>query len=112
MRRWGIFLSTAVLFCLASSVVKAQDKTENNGDALFQKYCVMCHGATGKGDTPTGKALKAADFHDPQVMKMSEADLATIISKGKKMMPAFGNRISTTDIDNLISYIRTLQKTQ
>lgn len=108
MKRWTILLASAGIFFLLSSVAQAQD----NGTAIFQKRCVMCHGATGNGDTPTGKALKAVDFQDPQVMKMSDADLATVISKGKKMMPAFGSRLSTTEIDSLVSYIRTLQKTK
>ncbi len=112
MRRRGILLASAVLFCLVSSVDNAQGKTQNNGAALFKTQCVMCHGATGKGDTQTGKTLNAVDFHDPEVMQMSDADLATIIGKGKNMMPAFGKRLSTIDIDDLISYIHLLQKTK
>ena len=27
------------------------------GNAKFQALCVSCHGPTGKGDGPTGKAL-------------------------------------------------------
>ncbi|MHB2007271.1 MAG: c-type cytochrome [Acidobacteriaceae bacterium] len=106
MKRWGILLCFAMMFFLLSSVSEAQD----NGAAIFQKRCVMCLGANGNGDTPTGKALKAVDFRDPQVVKASDADLATIISRGKKMMPAFGGRLSSADIDSLVSCIRTLPK--
>ena len=41
---------------------------------------------------------------------MSDAELANVISKGKKSMPAFGSRLTSPQIENLVSYIRTLQK--
>lgn len=98
-------LSMAAALCLFSSVAVAQ----NQGTTLFQSHCEMCHGADGTG-TPTGKALKVVDLHDPAVMKASDADLATIIRKGKNMMPAFGDRLTSPQIDSLVSYIRELQK--
>jgi mono/diheme cytochrome c family protein len=34
-----------------------------NGKKLFEeKTCVLCHGATGKADTPTGQAMKATNL--------------------------------------------------
>ncbi len=105
MRPAAILLSTILLLLLSYSVANAEDK----GATLFQPNCLMCHGADGKG-TPTGKAFKVVDFHDPVVMKMSDADLATIISKGKNNMPAFGARLTPPEIESLVSYIRVLQK--
>jgi mono/diheme cytochrome c family protein len=100
-----ILLSTAAVLCLLSPIASA----ENKGAVLFQSNCLMCHGADGKG-TPTGKAFDVVDLHDPAVMKMSDADLAMVISKGKNKMPAFGERLSSPEIESLVSYIRTLQK--
>ena len=99
-------LSAAALVRLLSAAAHAQ----NNGATLFQSNCQMCHGADGKGSTPTGQALKVVNLHSPEVVKMSDADLATVISKGKKSMPAFGSRLTPPQIENLVSYIRTLQK--
>ena len=99
-------LSAAAIVCLLSAAAHAQD----NGATLFQSNCQMCHGADGKGATPTGQALKVANLHSPEVVKMTDADLANVISKGKKSMPAFGSRLSSAQIDSLVSYIRTLQK--
>lgn len=99
-------LTTAAILILFSSASYAQD----NGATLFQSRCQMCHGADGKAATPTGKAFQVPDFHDPAVVKMSDADLATVITKGKNKMPAFGTRLTSPQIDSLIAYIRTLQK--
>jgi mono/diheme cytochrome c family protein len=99
-------LSAAAIVCLLSVAAHAQDK----GATLFQSNCQMCHGADGKGSTPTGQALKVVNLHSAEVVKMSDADLATVISKGKKSMPAFGARLAPPQIESLVSYIRTLQK--
>ncbi len=105
MRLPSIFLSVAVVLCLLSPLANAEDK----GAALFQSNCLMCHGADGKG-TPTGKAMNVVDFHDQGAIKMSDAELAAIVSKGKNNMPAFGSRLTPPEIESLVSYIRKLQR--
>ena len=100
-----IFLSMAAALCLLAPMANAQEK----GAALFPSNCLMCHGADGKG-TPTGKAMKVVDFHDPEAIKMSDADLAAIIGNGKNNMPAFGTRLTAPEIESLVAYIRALQK--
>lgn len=99
-------LSAVAIVCVLSAAAGAQD----TGSTLFQSNCLMCHGADGKGDTPTGQALKVVNLHDPAVVNMSDADLADVIGKGKKSMPAFGSRLTPPQIEALVSYIRTLQK--
>lgn len=99
-------LSTAAVVGLLSAAAYAQ----NQGATLFQSNCVMCHGTDGKGNTPTGQALKVANLHSPAVVKMSNAQLADVIRKGKNSMPAFGARLSSPQIENLVAYIRVLQK--
>lgn len=106
MRYMNRLLSAAAIVCLIPAAVHAQ----NNGATLFQSNCLMCHGADGKGSTPMGQAMKVANLHDPAVVKMSNAALANVISKGKKSMPAFGTRLTPPQIESLVSYIRTLQK--
>lgn len=105
MKHLTILLSVTVALCLLSSVAAAQSHVAT----LFASNCLVCHGADGEG-TPTGKALKAAGFHSPAVKKMSDAGLAAIIRNGKNNMPAFGNRLTSPQIENLVSYIRALQK--
>lgn len=99
-------LATVAMACLLSAAAHAQ----NQGSTLFQSNCLMCHGADGKGNTPTGQAFKVVNLHDPAVVKMSNAELANVIDKGKGGMPAFGTRLTPPQIENLVSYIRVLQK--
>lgn len=106
MRSMTRLLSAAAIACLLSAAAHAQNK----GATLFQSNCQMCHGADGKGSTPTGQAMKVANLHSAQIVKMTDAELANVISKGKNNMPAFGSRLTPPQIENLVSYIRTLQK--
>jgi cytochrome c6 len=105
VKRFTILLSAAAILCLLSPAANGEDKAA----VLFQSNCQMCHGAYGKG-TAVGKAFNVVDFQDPAVMKMSDADLAAVISKGKNKMPAFGDRLTPPEIEGLVSYIRGLQK--
>lgn len=102
--RRAILLSTII--GLLYVPVYAQD----NGAALFKANCQLCHGAEGNGDTPTGKAFKAPNFHDPTIVATSDEELTKIINAGKGNMPAFHSRLTPQQIQSLVSYLRMLQK--
>ncbi len=97
---------TAAFF--ASFVFVASGHAQSAPAAYTQK-CQMCHGATGRGDTPAGKALGARAFNTPDVMKLSNADLLSVIKNGKGKMPAFAGKVSDADITALAAYVRKLQ---
>ena len=99
-------LSLAVAALFATSVradTAAAQKT-------YQAKCAGCHGADGKGQTGAGKALGAHDFSSPDVQKMSDADLAQVISQGKNKMPPYSKSLSAAEIKDLVDYIRTFGK--
>ncbi|MGH9522031.1 MAG: c-type cytochrome [Terriglobales bacterium] len=80
----------------------------DTGPELFKSKCAMCHGPNGEGK---GKipALGSAN-----VQKMSDADLKKTIENGTKtangMMPKYGDKLSSTQIDDLVKYVRSLKK--
>ena len=99
------------------------------GKAKFLTLCVSCHGESGKGDGPTGKALAAAGQPAPRDFTVGEfvldtdkdgktgtdADLKNVITKGAlayggsaMMAPAQG--LSDADLANLIAFIRSLKQ--
>jgi mono/diheme cytochrome c family protein len=78
---------------------------------LFRNNCARCHGADGRGDTPLGNTYKAPDFTDTgwwqkQYKITSSASLVSIVSHGKGGMPAFGKKLSRTEISRLVAYVR------
>jgi mono/diheme cytochrome c family protein len=78
---------------------------------VFRNNCARCHGADGRGDTPLGNTYKAPDFTDPEWWQRhsnitSGASLISIVSRGKGGMPAFGKKLSRTEIRRLVGYVR------
>jgi mono/diheme cytochrome c family protein len=92
---------------------------ERKGRSLYDYYCVLCHGASGKGDGFNSYTLATppAKLADPAPMaKLSDAQIMTVIKKGgsalglSTLMPSWGDLFKTQDLSALIAYIRTLSK--
>lgn len=98
----------AIIFLAASIVTPAF--AQGAGADTYKAKCLMCHGADGLGATPSGKALKAASFKDPAIVKAPDAELIGIVKAGKNKMPAYGGKITDDQITGVVAYIRTLQK--
>ena len=106
-------LKVNLLFCclVAAGVVLLTSAAKAQGDAAanFKGNCSGCHGPDGKGNTPTGKALKVRSLASPEVQKQSDADLAGVIAKGKDKMPPYEKKLSDDQIKGLVKFIRSLK---
>lgn len=98
--------------CVLVMMALAALATAQTGPAkdLFAKKCAMCHGPDGSAQTTMAKNLKIRDFHSADVQKQSDADLKTVITKGKGKMPAFEGKLTGEQIDQLVGYLRELGK--
>ena len=96
-----VALAFAWLTCSAAAAdPKAPD--------LYKSKCQACHGPDGKA-TSTGKKLGAKDFQDPDVAKLSEAELAKVTTTGKNKMPAYKGKLTEDQIDALAKYIKGMK---
>lgn len=78
---------------------------------LFRNNCARCHGADGRGDTPLGHTYNAPDFTDAEWWRKhsnitSSGSLISIVTRGKGGMPAFGKKLTRTQIRLLVSHVR------
>ncbi len=80
------------------------------GKEVFTSKCVMCHGADGTGNTAMGKRFNIQNLRSPEAQKLSDADLAATITKGKNKMPAFEGKLTPQQVNNVVAHIRELQK--
>src|SRR5712692_11538921 len=101
----------AVLLIIVAAMpsVLAADAAPD-GAAIFKSKCAICHGADGKGQTPTRRSLKVSDLISKDVQKQSDAELQKIIADGKGTMPSFKSALDQSSIDALIVFIRSLKK--
>jgi cytochrome c6 len=80
------------------------------GTDVYKSKCAGCHGPDGKGETAVGKTMKVKDLGSADVQKQSDADLTTIIEKGKKSMPPYEGKLTQDQIAELVKYVRALKK--
>ncbi len=85
-------------------------RAQDDAAKVYKARCELCHSADGSGNSPIGKSLKAKDLRSDEVQKMSDAELAEIIAKGKGKMPAFGSKLPPATIQSLVAYIRQMAK--
>ena len=105
MMRIGVMLMLMVVgVWFASPVFRAAEKP--NGQALYARRCVMCHGRGGKGFA----AIKSQDFTDPKWQAaVKDEELFDVVKNGKKEthMPAFGDKLNDEEIQAIVAHIRT-----
>ena len=94
------------------NTVKADAKSIAEGKKVYETYCKLCHGDSGKGDGPSGGSLpiKPANFADKDIMKQSDGSLAWKILTGKGAMPSWAPVLQEPQIWSVINYIRTFSK--
>ncbi|HEY9696156.1 MAG TPA: c-type cytochrome [Trichocoleus sp.] len=92
------------LFLFVSQPAFAADLAADlvNGEAVFQTHCVGCH-IHGGNIVRRGKTLKLKAL---QKNKMdSIAAITEIVTHGKNNMSAYGDRLSTPEIQNVAAYV-------
>jgi mono/diheme cytochrome c family protein len=86
-------------------------------DELFNRNCARCHGADGRGDTPSGHLFKAPDFTDAEWWKKNSATTSTrslqsVVARGKAGMPGFGKKLSRSQINLLVQRVRSFRTSE
>jgi cytochrome c oxidase cbb3-type subunit 3 len=108
--------SLALSALLIPMQAAAQGTNAFKGHELFDTYCFVCHGTSGKGDGPLAPKLQKqpANLTDKARMsKRSEKALFNIV-KGTDthningVMPKWGQALSDPDIKALVAYLHFL----
>jgi hypothetical protein len=85
------------------------DETKKAGEKLYSINCMSCHGTPGKGNflklvPPPG---------DPATEKIQQNNDGVIFYKvttGRGQMPSFKSVLTTSEVWNIVSYIRSFNK--
>jgi mono/diheme cytochrome c family protein len=105
-----VLLGGCVLMIGASSY--AWSGEAKAGKATYDKLCVSCHGADGKGNPAMAKAMgeKGLNIVSKDVQAKKDADLLKVIVEGAGKMPASGKNLSKQEQTDVLSYTRSLAK--
>jgi len=95
-------LFAAALALAATADVGTAAQAAEAPEALFQAHCAECHGADRLGRI--GPALLPENLG-----RLHKGEAAKVIAKGRvdTQMPAFGNKLSSAEIDSLVGLIYT-----
>jgi len=76
--------------------------------ATYAKRCASCHGDTGEGKTVEveGKRIKAPSLRTGHALNHPDTDFVKQINKGGHGMPAFADKLSAKEIDDIVRFIR------
>jgi mono/diheme cytochrome c family protein len=115
--RTATFLAAVVAGVIFVQVGSGWAQNLAEGKKLYVANCSSCHGDTGKGDGPAGRALpaKPADHTNGAFMNaLSDKWLVDIISKGggavgkSNFMPGWGGSLNEKQIQEILAYIRSI----
>ncbi|MFI5149924.1 MAG: c-type cytochrome [Bacteroidia bacterium] len=80
------------------------------GKVIYGKFCVHCHGASGKGDGKVGIKLGGMPKYDDAGHKdLPEGKMFHSITYGKNLMGSHASQLSVDDRWKVIRFVQTLQ---
>ncbi len=100
----AFLVALVTIFIPLSSPAVADTVTPdlNNGAAIFEANCAGCH-INGGNIVRRGKNLKSKALHKYKVD--NEDAIANIVTNGKGIMSAYGDKLSAEEIANVSSYV-------
>ena len=76
--------------------------------ANYQKHCESCHAEKGEGGLVKvdNKQIKVPSLKSDHVMKQPDDKLLKTITGGEEEMPAFKDKMSAEEINQMVRFIR------
>ncbi|MEM9022974.1 MAG: cytochrome c [Bacteroidota bacterium] len=105
----GYRLSAAIA---APGNVPANPAMVAEGEVLYTKFCVHCHGKTGQGDglvVTNGGHPPPAPYNSPNLKKLKEGTIFHVITYGKNAMGSHASQVKAEDRWKIVRYVQTLQ---
>jgi len=114
-------LEPVVDLSTADRLVNPRTRTSesiNRGKFVYETYCLVCHGETGRGDGPISSAAGGPFFGVRSVVTDTVARrpdgylygvIANAQTMGRALMPRYGDKVRGPDRWDLVNYVRTLQ---
>jgi len=87
----------------------ANPATLEEGKALFQTYCAVCHGAEGKGDGPiSSKIPPPPSYRSDRLMEFAPGRIFHVVTLGTGKMPSYATQLSANERWKIVTYVHTV----
>jgi mono/diheme cytochrome c family protein len=84
------------------------EKTLAEGKALFDTYCMVCHGDQGHGDGPiSSKIPPPPSYISDRLLGFPQGRIFHVITLGTGKMPSYATQVSTDDRWKIVTYVHT-----
>lgn len=93
-----------------SKILSPFEFTEQNveaGKQLYETNCMSCHGNPGQGNYNAALVPIPGDPASAKFQANSDGDIFYKVQEGKGAMPSFKNILSSSEIWNIVAYLRT-----
>ncbi|WP_207061427.1 cytochrome c [Motiliproteus sp. SC1-56] len=114
----GIFALSGALFGPAALAAGHEDQKhaqENEGKRLYNSYCFLCHGTSGRSGGVLANKLEISDavanLAQAKYGDMENAKLEEIIAgydRPDSLMPKWGTVLSKNEIKSIATYVKSL----
>jgi mono/diheme cytochrome c family protein len=83
--------------------------TLEEGKALFETYCAVCHGVQGKGDGPiSSKIPPPPSYRSDRLMEFAEGRIFHVITLGTGKMPSYAAQLRADERWKIVTYVHTV----
>ena len=90
--------------------VEASPQTLAKGQALYETFCLVCHGKDGKGDGPlVPKIPNPPSYSSTRVRDMLPGQIFHVITRGSGRMPSYAAQIPYDDRWFIVLYVGALR---
>jgi len=91
------------------STFSFDDNTRKAGEKIYTTNCMSCHGTPGKGNFQN-LVPPPGDPATEKIQRNSDGEIFYKVTTGRGPMPSFRSVLSTNDIWNVISFVRSFNK--
>ena len=90
--------------------VPADPESIAAGKTQYERNCLTCHGAAGKGDGPAAAGLETSpgDLSAPALWKQTDGAVFWKVTTGRGAMRPFRTKLTEKQRWDVVNYVRTL----